>query len=171
LHQTSARLVARIGLLMTEQLSIRAMTAHGGAQKRGLNREILSTAPALFLQMLTYKAEEAGGWYLEADTRQLKPSQTCHRCGRQVKKSLAERWHTCPCGASCPRDENSALVLLHEALSRQELAACGDTIGVVSVKHDTPPLAQARVESFIPVTQMSTGLETFEPGRLSMRQR
>jgi transposase len=30
-----------------------------------------------------------------------------------VKKSLGERWHTCPCGASCHRDVNAALVLLH----------------------------------------------------------
>jgi len=146
LHHTSARLIAMIGFLLTEHLSIRSMTAHGGRRKRGLNREILNTAPGLFLQMLAYKAEEAGGWYEEASTRRLKPSQTCHGCGRQAKKALSERWHTCPCGVSCPRDDNSALVLLHEVLSRQELAACGETTRVVSVKHETPPQALAGVE-------------------------
>lgn len=146
LHHTSAALIALIGFLVTERLLIKAMTANGGQRKRGLNREMLSTAPGLFLQMLAYKAEEAGGWYQEAPTRRLKPSQTCHGCGRQAKKALSERWHTCPCGVSCPRDDNSALVLLHVALSRQELAACGDTTRVVSVKHETPPQAQAGVE-------------------------
>lgn len=146
LHQTSARLIRRIGLLVTEGLSIRGMTANGGTRKRGLNREILSTAPGLFLQLLTYKAEEAGGRYVEAPTRRLKPSQTCHGCWRQVKKPLSGRWHRCPCGVSCSRDENSALVLLHYALSSQELAGCGDITRVVSLKHETPPLASARVE-------------------------
>jgi putative transposase len=146
LHQTSARLITLIGCLVTERLSIRAMTANGGRRKPGLNREILSTAPGMFLQMLAYKEEESGGWYEEASTRRLKPSQTCYRCGRQRKKTLAERIHICPCGVICPRDDNSALVLLHEALSRQELAACGDTTRVVSVKHETPPTASAWVE-------------------------
>jgi putative transposase len=79
LHQTSAWLITLIGLLVTERLAIRPMTAHGGRRKRGLNREILSTAPGLFLQMLAYKAEEAGSGYVEAPTRRLKASQTCHR--------------------------------------------------------------------------------------------
>ena len=146
LHETSAVLIALIGWLVTERLSIKTMTAKGDRRKRGLNREILSTAPGLFLQLLRYKAEEAGSHFEEASTRRLKPSQTCHSCGRQVKKALSERSHTCPCGVSCPRDDNSALVLLHYALSRQELAACGDTTRVVSVKHETLPQALAGVE-------------------------
>jgi len=146
LHQTSARLIAVLAVLVTEALGIKAMTANGGTRKRGLNREILSTAPGLFLQMLRYKAEEAGSWYLEAPTRRLKPSQTCHRCGRQRKKTLGERWHTCPCGMVCPRDDNSALVLLHHALTSQELAGCGEVAQAASVKHETPPTASAWVE-------------------------
>jgi putative transposase len=149
LHQTSAQLIARIGSLVTERLSIQSMTANGGRRKRGLNREILSTAPALFLQMLRYKAEEAGSHFREAPTRRLKPSQTCHRCGRQVKKPLAERIHRCPCRMSCPRDNNSALVLLHYALTSQELAGCGEAARAASVKHETPPRASAWVELFI----------------------
>jgi hypothetical protein len=38
------------------------------------------------------------------------------------------------------------LVLLHDALTSQELAGCGDTTRVVSVKHETPPHALAGVE-------------------------
>src|SRR5215475_1921253 len=72
LHQTSAWLITLVGLLVTERLAIQLMTAKGGRRKRGLNREILSTAPGLFLQMLAYKAEEAGSGYVEAPTRRLK---------------------------------------------------------------------------------------------------
>jgi putative transposase len=146
LHQTSAWLISKIGLLVAERLTIQAMTAHGGRRKRGLNREILSTAPGMFLQMLAYKAVEAEGGYVEAPTRRLKPSQTCHRCGRRRKKGLAERWHTCSCGVSCSRDDNSALVLLHYALTSQELTGCGDITRVVSLKHETPPHAAVGVE-------------------------
>ncbi|MBK1736149.1 hypothetical protein CKO15_12880 [Halorhodospira abdelmalekii] len=53
-----------------------------------------------------------GAWAVEAPTRQIKPSQTCHACGQQEKKPLSQRRHSCPCGASCSRDENAARVLL-----------------------------------------------------------
>ena len=112
LHQTSARLVAAFAVLGLEQLNIRGMTASGGAYKCGLNRGILDAAGGLFHQLLRYKAEEAGAWALEVDTRKLKPSQRCHRCGRLEKKPLSHRWHECRCGASCSRDENAARVLL-----------------------------------------------------------
>ena len=45
------------------ELSVKNMTASGGARKKGLNREILSTAPSAFLSMIRYKAEEAGVEY------------------------------------------------------------------------------------------------------------
>ena len=91
LHHTSAWLIGLIGLLVTEPLAIKPMTANGRRRKHGFNREILDTAPDLFLQILAYKEEESGGQYVEASTRRLKPSHTCHRCGRRVKKTLAER--------------------------------------------------------------------------------
>ncbi|WP_166791621.1 zinc ribbon domain-containing protein [Candidatus Methylacidiphilum fumarolicum] len=50
----------------------------------------------------------------------MKPSQRCHRCGGVVKKTLGDRWHECACGASCHRDENSALGLLDWGLAKWE---------------------------------------------------
>jgi putative transposase len=85
---------------------------NGAAAKAGLNKAILDSAPAQFLGILRYKAAEAGVVYVEAPTRSLKPSQRCHACRAVVKKPLRERWHICPCGASCGRDVNSAFVLL-----------------------------------------------------------
>jgi putative transposase len=133
LHQTSAQLVAAYCLIATEALNIKSMTAAGGSRKRGLNREILSTAPAMFLGMLSYKAEEADGKYLEIATRKHKPSQTCCMCGCQEKKPLNQRMHICPCGAHMSRDENSARVILNLALfgsaTGQELTGCGAGTG------------------------------------------
>ena len=124
LHQTSAQLVAQYGLIATEGLNVKAMTASGGEYKKGLNRSILDTAPSTFLNLIKTKAEEAGSLWVEVPTRQVKPSQTCHRCGVQRKKLLSERRHVCECGADCGRDENAARVMLNWALTGhgQELA-------------------------------------------------
>jgi putative transposase len=154
LHKVSATLVSRAAVIATEALQIPNMSTrpkakkdetngqylpNGASQKAGLNRAILDGAPATFLAMLRYKAAEAGTVYGEASTQRLKPSQTCHQCGRRGKKALSERWHTCLCGASCGRDVNSALVLrdwgiahlyvlllawLASHLRSQELAPC-----------------------------------------------
>ena len=73
-------------------------------------------APAAFLNMLRYKAEEAGSEYLEANTRRLKPSQRCPDCGTVRKKGLSDRQHDCSCGCSLGRDQAAALVLLRWGL-------------------------------------------------------
>ena len=145
LHQTTNRLVRDSGLIAIEQLNIKNMTASGGAYKKGLNREILSAAPSGFHQMLKYKAEEAGIEWIEIPTRTVKPSQTCHGCGRQEKKLLSIRRHVCACGVICGRDENAAKVILNWALhgnaTGQELAWCGAETLVSAAKHETPPIA------------------------------
>ncbi|MHB8148146.1 MAG: zinc ribbon domain-containing protein, partial [Vulcanimicrobiaceae bacterium] len=87
------------------------------AQKAGLNREILATAPRAFLDMLRYKAAEAGIAYVEVPSRKVKPSQTCSGCGIQRKKPLSERMHVCACGLVLTRDQNAALVNLLWALT------------------------------------------------------
>jgi putative transposase len=88
------------------------------AQKAGLNRAILDGAPATFLNMVRYKAAEAGSELLIANTRKFKPSQRCPCCGDVAKKSLDVRIHDCSCGARLDRDHAAALVVLHWALDQ-----------------------------------------------------
>ena len=144
LHQITNKLVRDSALIAIEQLNIKNMTASGGAYKKGLNREILSAAPSGFHQMLRYKAEEAGTQWIEIPTKRVKPSQTCHGCGRQEKKLLSVRSHVCFCGTVCGRDENAAKVILNWALygnaTGHELAWCGAETLVSAVKHETPPI-------------------------------
>lgn len=145
LHKTSADLVKQYGLIATEQLNVKNMTASGGEYKKGLNRSILDTAPSTFLNPLKTKAEEAGSMWVEVPTRQVKPSQTCHRCGIQRKKLLSERTHRCGCGASCSRDENAARVMLNWALTGnvtgQELSEVGSGCCLAVKNQETPPIA------------------------------
>jgi putative transposase len=139
-HQTAAKLVKENGLIAYEKLSVKSMTAQGGNRKKGLNREILSTAPSQFHALLKSKAEEAGAIGVEIPTREVRPSQTCHGCGKQEKKTLAERRHVCDCGVNCSRDGNAARVILNWALkwaSGQELAEVRSRRGFAALKHET----------------------------------
>jgi putative transposase len=141
LHQSSALVVKANGLIAVEKLNTKGMTAKGGQRKKGLNREILSTAPGAFHTMLKYKAAEAGTRYIEVPTRKVKPSQTCSGCGNQAKKPLSERQHTCPCGLTLSRDQNAARVILNWALESfkgRESALCGEKY--FSAKHETPSI-------------------------------
>jgi putative transposase len=129
LHKATAAIVAGSALIATEQLGIERMTAKGGCRKAGLNREILSTAPGAFLRMLQYKAEEAGVEFVEVPTRKVKPTQTCPGCGRQRKKALSERMHSCECGLHVGRDQAAALVCVQWAMTGsphgREPTVCG----------------------------------------------
>ncbi|WP_341826570.1 transposase [Vibrio cholerae] len=128
-HKETAKLVKVAALIATEKLTVKNMTSsakgtaekHGKnvKQKAGLNREILNTAPAMTLNLLRYKAEEASSEFVEVPTKQVKPSQTCPDCGAKKKKTLADRWHSCDCGCKKPRDVASAQVNLNWALGIQ----------------------------------------------------
>lgn len=128
LHQTSSRLIKQFGLIATEQLNIVGMTrsAKGTAeepgnrvaQKAGLNREILDTAPRAFLDMIRYKAESADCRMIEINTHKHKPSQTCPVSGEVVKKKLSQREHTLPDGSAIGRDHAAAMVILNVALNQ-----------------------------------------------------
>jgi putative transposase len=142
-HQQAAKIVNENGLIAAEVLSVKSMTAKGTSRKRGLNREILNTAPAQFYQLLKSKAAEAGILWIDIPTRKVKPSQTCYGCLVQRKKSLNERWHECECGIRCDRDENAARVILYWALdwaSGQELAEMGSRRYFAALNHETPTI-------------------------------
>lgn len=137
-HKLSAKIVSECSEIVTESLDIKNMTKSATgtvekpgtnvAQKSGLNREILSTAPRQFLMFLAYKAEEAGTKNIELNARKLKASQTCSECGRVEKKALSVRIHKCECGHETTRDRNAAMVMWNEAFNFYglERPACDD---------------------------------------------
>lgn len=125
-HKLSARIAAEVAVFATEELRVANMTAsaagtldapgHQVAQKSGLNREILDTAPSLLMQLIAYKVTETGGQFEKAPTRQLKPSQRCPACWSLRKKTLNDRWHACACGHEEHRDMAAARVVLRWAM-------------------------------------------------------
>ena len=102
--------------------------------------------------MTRTKAEEAGSWYEEAPTLQIKPTQRCYACWTlpDEKKTLSDRVHQCPhCGAACGRDENAALVLLRWLETRlagdfgsgREPSGVWSGGSLAAMKHETHAIA------------------------------
>jgi putative transposase len=130
-HKVTSNIVSGNSLIAGEQLSVKNMTrkAKKGskrkAQKAGLNRSMLEVGFSTIGKMFAYKAAEAGGFYLESPTRQLKPSQRCAKCWELTPKTLADRVHICQyCGHEEDRDVNAAQVNLIWARG-QELSSLG----------------------------------------------
>lgn len=134
-HQLTSRLVARFGLIVTEELAIANMTRspkprpeldlngvptghflpNGASSKAGLDRSILDSAPGMLLAQLGCKALEAGGKFQYIPTQKVKPTQRCHICGKTTKLTLKDREWTCSCGAHHKRDENAPRTMLRYA--------------------------------------------------------
>jgi putative transposase len=119
LHQTTSNIVSRNSLVAGEQLNVKGMTAKAKkgskrkAQKTGLNRSMLDVGFGMIGLLLEYKLEEAGGFYVESPTRQLKPTQRCASCWKLTPKTLSDRVHICQhCGHIEDRDVNAAQVNL-----------------------------------------------------------
>jgi putative transposase len=132
LHKESSKLVNTYGTIYFENLNISGMTRrpkpkqdettkeylpNGAAAKAGLNKSILDAGWYQFQQYCTYKAEEAGSSVVLVDPKNT--SQRCHNCGRIVRKTLADRWHSCECGTELDRDHNSALDIKRLGSSQQ----------------------------------------------------
>lgn len=102
-HKVARELVDRYNAIFAEDLNIKGLA-------RGMLAKSVSDAGwAQFIQILTYKAEEAGRVVIGVNPSGT--SQIC-TCGAPVPKTLRERRHQCPsCGLSAARDHVSALVI------------------------------------------------------------
>ena len=120
-HHVAVDIVRSNSLIVTEKLQIKNMTrkAKKGSkrkrQKNGLNRSMLDVGMGMLRSAISYKVKEAGGIFLEAPTRSLKPTQRCVKCWTLTSKTLSDRLHICS-NPSCQhiedRDVNSAQVCL-----------------------------------------------------------
>jgi putative transposase len=118
LHKTSRKLVEKYSFIAMENLN------SAGMAKGFLAKSVLDCSWAEFAGMLHYKAEEAGCEVVLVEPAHT--SQMCSNCGSVRKKSLAERWHRCACGASMHRDLNAAKNILNRAtLGHRESNASG----------------------------------------------
>lgn len=83
---------------------------------QGTRKSIHDAGWNLFVNILTYKAEDAGKRVIRKSAKYT--SQTCSNCGYvrlgEEKLTLADRVYDCPsCEFSLDRDTNAAIVILH----------------------------------------------------------
>lgn len=106
LHKLSRALADRGGVVVVEDLATKAMTAKGGARKKGLNRRVAEAGFAELRRQLAYKLP--AGDLLVAD-RWYPSSRLCSVCGvKNHDLTLRDRAWTCICGARHDRDINAA---------------------------------------------------------------
>jgi putative transposase len=120
-HQVAAQVTSSNSMVATEKLEVKNMTRKAKSvlrkkQKAGLNKSILDVGFGMLRSTIKYKIEQIGGVFIEVPTRQVKPSQTCPKCGNQHKKTLDKREHECGvCGYTQDRDIAAAEVMLYWA--------------------------------------------------------
>lgn len=107
-HKITTKLTQTYALVAVEDLSLGFLT-----QNRHLALSAHDAGLGLFQAMLDYKAERAGCAVVGVDPKHT--SQACSGCGQVAKKSLSQRWHSCPCGVELDRDVNAAVNVLHKA--------------------------------------------------------
>ncbi len=107
-HKIARRLVNRYGTIVHEDLNVL------GLARTRLAKSVLDAGWAQFLQILAYKAEEAGRRVVGVDPRYT--SQDCPACGHREKRPLWVREYTCPqCHTYQHRDVAAALNILARA--------------------------------------------------------
>ncbi|EFH89490.1 zinc ribbon domain-containing protein [Ktedonobacter racemifer] len=108
LHGNLAHTIAQMGNTITLE-----KTSFKGWQKQ-YGRSVGLRAPGMFVAHLARIVAKTGGTLVEVSAYKTKLSQYCHHCGRYVKKSRSQRWHSCDCGLGpVQRDLYSAFLLAH----------------------------------------------------------
>ena len=107
-HQEARKLVNRFNTICVEDLSINDMKKDNF---RCINKGIGDAAWRMFLDLLNYKAADAGKRVIKVNPAYT--SQTCSQCGTRHKLKLSDRTFHCPCcSLSLQRDYNAALNIL-----------------------------------------------------------
>ena len=105
LHKLSRSYINTYDIICHEDLNIKSMLKNN---YKIMNKSISDVAWRSFINMLTYKAEEAGKLTIKVNPKYT--SQMCSQCNKLVPKKLSERIHSCPhCGLTLDRDHNAAI--------------------------------------------------------------
>ena len=105
--------------------------------QKNYGKSIGARAPGMFLQLLTRKAERAGGSRIKQNARVLKTSQYDHCTNTYTKKLLSQRWHVFGDGrGKVQRD-------IYSAFLARNAAQTVDADGVIGWAHDAQVLEGA----------------------------
>lgn len=110
-HKLSRNIVNKYKNISVEDLNINQMKE----DKKYLSKSIHDASWKLFMDLLSYKAEDAGRQFIKVNPAYT--SQDCSNCGYRTKKKLSDRVHNCiNCGLSINRDLNASKNILRIGL-------------------------------------------------------
>ncbi|MDY7537874.1 transposase [Undibacterium sp. 5I1] len=115
LHKLSRQLVNACGAIFVGNVSASTLA------QTPMAKSVLDAGWSMFRTMVSYKSDDAGGWYLEID--EAYSTQTCSACfarsGPRGLEGLEIRGWVCSnCGAVHHRDTNSAQIILARGHAR-----------------------------------------------------
>lgn len=118
-RKTALDLLRRYDLIAVEDLNV------AGLVRMRLARSVSDAGWSSFLNTLRDGAEKAGRIVVSVNPRGT--SQVCSACGcePEIRKTLRDRVHQCPCGYTDDRDVNAARNILALATGEARLSASG----------------------------------------------
>lgn len=111
LHKISTEIANQYDVVSVENLNMKAISNKGFHN----GKATMDNGYSMFLNMLEYKLEERGKYFVKVD-KWFPSSQICCKCGKRKKLSLADRTYTCECGNNIDRDWNAAINIDNEGL-------------------------------------------------------
>lgn len=113
LHKMSTEIANQYDIVCVEDLNMRLLSNKGF----GNGLATLDNGYGMFLNMLEYKLEDRGKYFIKID-RYYPSSQICHNCGKvhTQMKDLSVRTMKCECGLTINRDYNAAINIRNEGL-------------------------------------------------------
>ena len=112
-HKTTRDITYNHGDIYAESLNVKELSEE--TESKTMKKQFRDAAWTTFMNMLSYKAEEAGTVIHKVDPAYT--SQVCSRCGNLVEKDLSVRIHECPyCNLRMDRDINAARNILKRGL-------------------------------------------------------
>ena len=130
LHKNVNWLLSNYSKIAIEDLRIREMA------EEGHGKGIHDASWGMFIDMLCYKAENAGSEIMFVNPKNT--TKECSGCHSIVSKSLWERRHSCSaCGLELDRDVNAAInILVRATAGMAGRNACRDGIKIPSLKQE-----------------------------------
>lgn len=117
LHKLSTEIANQYDVVCVESLNMKTMSNKGF----GNGKATLDNGYGLFLNMLEYKFNDRGKYFIKVD-KWYPSSQLCSCCGKRKKLTLQERIYKCDCGFTLDRDLNAAINIKNEGLRLLETA-------------------------------------------------
>ena len=115
LHKESTAIAKQYSCVCVEDLNMKAMSNKGF----GNGKATLDNGYGMFLNMLCYKLQDRGGYFIKVD-KFFPSSQLCHCCGfrnSKLKDLSIRRWDCPACGTkNIDRDINAAQNIKYEGL-------------------------------------------------------